>query len=470
VGDMPETGQSIQGRSRRRLLLRAVFTSVALVVMLLLLASPALAPAPSFPDVPGTHPYYGAIMDLANRSIVQGYTNRDFGPGDPVTRQQFAKMIVLTGGYPVSAADVCPFSDVDLSVPPDLYPDHYVAVAAAHGITVGTAPGLFSPGAYISRYEVVSMVVRAADDLDPGLLVAPPAGWTGNPTWGADPTHGPNARRAEYNGLLAGLPLDTLDPWGDMPRGEVAQVLHNLLVKLTPASTTTTSTSTTTTSSSTTTTTVPATTTTSSAPTTTSATTTTTTVTPPATTDYAIAGLENTEVVVKVRDQFGNPVRNVEVRLSSSALEGSGLDLLNSYSIGSTDDNGTVAYAWGRDSGDWGVEEVTAWVNNGTPQGLTSVVALIQWIYDDVSTDYIGAVSGQQKVTVAAGYAPWDGLTLKAYLNPRGAVLGSGTYSINVGLSFSTTLKTWSTGEGFFVGATSTDTDGKPNWMYNVVP
>ncbi len=111
------------------------------------------------------------------------------------------------------------------------------------------------------------MVVRAADDLEPGLLGAPPPSWVGAAGWGDAPTHGANARRAEYNGLLAGLPLATLAPWGEMTRGEVAQVLHNLLGQLAPPATTTTSTSsttttttevTTTTTSSTTTTTVPA--------------------------------------------------------------------------------------------------------------------------------------------------------------------------------------------------------------------
>ncbi|MCZ7663104.1 MAG: hypothetical protein M5U22_09330 [Thermoleophilia bacterium] len=37
---------------------------------------------------------------------------------------------------------------------------------------------------------------------------------------------------AEYNDLLEGTPLADLSPWSSMPRGEVAQVLHNLLVRM----------------------------------------------------------------------------------------------------------------------------------------------------------------------------------------------------------------------------------------------
>ena len=201
----------------------------ALVILLLVFASPTLANMPGFPDVPTSHPYYVAIADLAGRHIINGYTNGDFGPSNPVTRQQFAKMIVLSAGYPVGEADIAPFTDVDVSGPVSLYPDNYIAVAAAHGITVGTSPGLFSPEQHISRYQVVTMVVRATDALDPSLLTAPPASFSGAAGWGTSSTHSPSARRAEYNGLLAGLSLSSLDPWGNMPREEVAQVLHNLL-------------------------------------------------------------------------------------------------------------------------------------------------------------------------------------------------------------------------------------------------
>ena len=201
----------------------AVITSVV---------SLAFASASSFPDVPASCPYYVAISDLASRGIIGGYTNGNFGPNDPVTRQQFAKMIVLSGGYSVSEGDVCPFADVENGGPDSFFPDNYVAVCAAHGITTGKTATTFDPGGKITRYQVVSMAVRAVDNLAPGLLAAPPTSWAGNTTWAADPTHGANARRVEYGGLLAGLDLASLNPSGNMTRGEVAQVLHNLLLAL----------------------------------------------------------------------------------------------------------------------------------------------------------------------------------------------------------------------------------------------
>jgi len=189
---------------------------------------PPDTPPISFSDVPAGHSYADAIYDLASREIIQGYAGGRFGPSDPVVRQQFAKMIVLSLGLSVSEADLCPFGDVDVGGPSSLYPDNYVAVCATYNITKGTTQGLFAPWASISRAQVITMVVRAIEALHPALLADPPVGWWS--VWGDfDPTHAPTAAKAQHNGLLAGLPITTTSVWSNMSRGEVAQILHNLL-------------------------------------------------------------------------------------------------------------------------------------------------------------------------------------------------------------------------------------------------
>jgi hypothetical protein len=255
---------------RRRFKVRVAVIATLLVLFTVSVVSLALA-ASSFPDVPASHPYFTAITDLASRGVIGGYANGNFGPNDPVTRQQFAKMMVLAGGYPVSESDVCYFEDVAKGDASTLYPDNYVAVCAARGITTGKTPTTFDPYSNITRWQMVTMVVRAADNLEPGLLGPPPAGFAASGSWAQNATHGANASRAEYNGLLTGLDLPSLDPAGNMTRGEVAQVLHNLLGMWGAGSTPTTVGSTTTSAPATTTTTAAPTTTTSS-PTTTSTT------------------------------------------------------------------------------------------------------------------------------------------------------------------------------------------------------
>jgi len=61
-----------------------------------------------------------------------------------------------------------------------------------------------------------------------------PAGYlsTWDPT--DSPDHGQNARLAEFNGLLNGLPLPSLSPFAPMPRGEVAEILANVRQLIAP--------------------------------------------------------------------------------------------------------------------------------------------------------------------------------------------------------------------------------------------
>ncbi|MBN1629853.1 MAG: S-layer homology domain-containing protein, partial [Thermoleophilia bacterium] len=106
-----------------------------------------------------------------------------------------------------------------------LYPDHYIGGASKAGLIFGYDDGTFRPTNSIGRAQVVSMVVRAAEKLHPGLLQTPLSGYRSD--WGDfDPAHAANVRTAEYNGLLGLDDLARLDPFAPMTRGEVASVLH----------------------------------------------------------------------------------------------------------------------------------------------------------------------------------------------------------------------------------------------------
>lgn len=188
--------------------------------------------ANTFWDVPPSHPYYEPIEGMAGAGIIGGYTDGSFGPSNPVMRQQFAKMIVGTLGFPCSEADVCPFGDVTVGGLTTLYPDNYIAVAAHWGITNGYPDGTFGPYRNITRAQMITMVVRAAQQYTAGLQT-PDAAYS---QWGlfsgfGDPTHGYNVQMAEFNGLLNGIQGSGNTAtwvWQPASRGEVAQILWNL--------------------------------------------------------------------------------------------------------------------------------------------------------------------------------------------------------------------------------------------------
>ncbi len=181
-----------------------------------------------FADVSAeTTPYAAQIEQLAASGVVEGYTvgdHKEFRPLDLVRRQQFAKMIVLTLGYPVTESDTCTFTDV-VHKPGELYPYHYVAVAYKKGITEGTKPPrLFSPYGELTRAQMITMVVRATQLPDPPPGYTPPF-----PNFSA--VHYPFARKAASAGLLD--VLEGMGPGYDFlapaTRGEVCALLAPLL-------------------------------------------------------------------------------------------------------------------------------------------------------------------------------------------------------------------------------------------------
>jgi len=193
--------------------------------------------ATRFPDVPTGHHYATAIEGMADEAIIEGYTSGYFGPNDPVVRQQFAKMIVLTmaefypSQYTATTNDEYEFTDSATIVRTtgELYPYHFVAKAALTGLTVGYSDGTFRPFTKISRQQVITMIVRGASQ----LLSPPPSNYNGVLSY-ADPAHGQNIRVAEYNHLLDNIigPSGTLSSWStssNATRAEVAQMLWNLL-------------------------------------------------------------------------------------------------------------------------------------------------------------------------------------------------------------------------------------------------
>jgi len=188
-----------------------------------------------FTDVPPESPFYAPITYLADEGVVSGYPGGKFRPELPVTRQQFAKMIVRAVGYPVSSNDECPFVDVYETYPghyldpnDPLYPDHYVAVAAAHNITQGVKPQLFYPWDSIKLAQVVTMVVRTGLDL--GVWDAPPHSYEPPfPNFGAP--HYEWARMGAAHGLFDGYP----GPWGwwePASRGQCAFFIWKLMLAL----------------------------------------------------------------------------------------------------------------------------------------------------------------------------------------------------------------------------------------------
>lgn len=99
-----------------------------------------------------------AINALYAKGIVSGLDETTFAPDEKVTREQFAKLAVLTFGFETEGQKA-DFADVETSR--WSYP--YIACGYNLGIIKGTGEGHFSPEAYITREDMAVILKRCAE-------------------------------------------------------------------------------------------------------------------------------------------------------------------------------------------------------------------------------------------------------------------------------------------------------------------
>ena len=110
-----------------------------------------------FTDMPPVGHYAHMPIDWALfNKITMGDSETTFGPNKVCTRGQIVTFLWRAAGNPEPTTTENPFSDVKQS-------DYFykpVLWAVEHGITVGTDPGKFSPGATCTRAQIVTFLYR----------------------------------------------------------------------------------------------------------------------------------------------------------------------------------------------------------------------------------------------------------------------------------------------------------------------
>jgi hypothetical protein len=120
------------------------------------------APGAPFTDVPRNAWYVGGVDCAVAKSLANGVTPTTYAPAGTVTRAQMAsfvyRILLRSSTAPAGAPDL--FGD-------DAGSPHEVAinVLADRGVLNGTAPGVFSPNAQVTRAQMASMLVRLSESL-----------------------------------------------------------------------------------------------------------------------------------------------------------------------------------------------------------------------------------------------------------------------------------------------------------------
>ncbi len=184
--------------------------------------------AQSFIDVFPSDYYYTPVEYLACRGAVSGYDNGNgtfsFRPAANTTRGQFAKMVVLAMGWPLTDPATPTFRDV----PPDSPFYRYVETAATYGIISGYAcgPGCleYRPGNYITRGQIAKMITLAKG----WPLLDPPVGHfsdvpAGSPFYQYIETV---AARGVVSGYDCGQGCFEYRPGNSATRGQLSKMLY----------------------------------------------------------------------------------------------------------------------------------------------------------------------------------------------------------------------------------------------------
>ncbi|WP_199613848.1 S-layer homology domain-containing protein [Paenibacillus alkalitolerans] len=137
--------------------------------------------AANFEDVSGTSSYFSYIHQLKELGVADGIEEGLFGPGQPLTRAQFAKFVSVAFKLEENGSPV-PFSDIQ-----DHWAANYIRAANQAGITNGTSDSTFSPNQFLLRQEAAAMVWRYAKKvgLSPGTVLefsAEPDPWAAEGT------------------------------------------------------------------------------------------------------------------------------------------------------------------------------------------------------------------------------------------------------------------------------------------------
>ncbi len=175
----------------------------------------ALAIGATF-DPPTTNPFHDVAQSIhadniaiaAQHNLTNGITATRFAPQRPVTRDQFASLLVNTltaAGHLLPAATASTFTDLQTNV-------HATNIArlAQAGIVSGATPQRFDPHLPVTRQQAATLLINAAAELHMAeLWHAGPLGQTVNSPGGAtNPQATVTVTQLALNGVTLALGAD----------------------------------------------------------------------------------------------------------------------------------------------------------------------------------------------------------------------------------------------------------------------
>ena len=182
------------------------------------------APLP-FEDVPADAWFYRAVVSMYSNEIMTGVTENVFGPGEELSRGQFATIL-----YRMTEAPAVSYVPVFSDVPDDdaFYKDAAIWAWAVDVIT-GYEDGRFGPSDQITREQMATMMYRYAEGM--GIDVSARADLSAYPNGESVSSFAGEAMSwAVAVGLISGEGVDgSLNPQGNASRAVCATIIMRFI-------------------------------------------------------------------------------------------------------------------------------------------------------------------------------------------------------------------------------------------------
>ena len=176
-----------------------------------------------FSDVCPNYWAYSYIEFLAQQGIISGYSDGTFRPGNPATRAQLSKMVVIARGWTIITPPTPSFRDVPTTNPFYSYIETAKANNAISGYSCGSGCLEFRPNNNVTRGQISKIIVAA---------FAWAINTSGGPHFTDVPTTNPFYAYIEtaYNrGVVSGYSDGTFRPGYNVTRAQLSKMLYEAM-------------------------------------------------------------------------------------------------------------------------------------------------------------------------------------------------------------------------------------------------
>ena len=175
-----------------------------------------------FADLPKSHWSYAYVMELVKSGVINGLSATQFAPDANITREQFARIIVLALGLHNENA-TCDFKDV---VGGSWY-ESSVASAVNAGIIKGYEDNTFGVGKNITRQEMATIISRINTEFKE---VVPKIDFKDSADisdWAKEAV-----AKVQMANIISGMPDQTFAPNANATRAQAAKVIYEFLAMI----------------------------------------------------------------------------------------------------------------------------------------------------------------------------------------------------------------------------------------------